>query len=156
MSETKTELPYTNLYTSTYSAVDAGILKEVPNASRQWLEWVSRRYLEVAVEYGDEEHPEILDDVCTTALLLKSFEKGTPGNLEFSEEEFGIILSGFIWGMKAELLRRDGILEPVDDLSIWDDNGTWRLTEKGRLEAEDAAKNPQVLPGSSSSDSPSE
>jgi hypothetical protein len=149
-------LPYSNLYESLYSAVEDDVLVPGdPTASVKWLAWLDRELLDAAAHADLEAEPQILQDVGMTAFCLLSYERGTPGELEFSEEEAHKIIDAFLWGLRSERLRRDGLLERIDDTSIWDDEGRWKLTEAGEENAKMVLQLKEAV-DSSLSDSPSE
>lgn len=74
-----------------------------------------------------EKESEFNEDITKTILMIKSYEMGTPGEMEFSETQFGRWYDNLRVSLVLEEMSRNGLLTR-DDRSIFDGDKTWTKT----------------------------
>lgn len=118
-----------------YQALSQGVLTEKQDLphSHSWGMWVDLDVLAcIAAENPTDDQ---LGDIAHLAMLLKSLEVGTPGKLEFTAQEFDELVNGFRVSCIMLLFAREGKMKKLDEKSLFDDEGTWSMTEEGKAEA---------------------
>ena len=111
--------------------------------SHRWLLLIPPNVLS-AISNLTEMEEEIQKDVVQSMFALMDLDRrhdnpGLIGELQFSEEQFAEAFSAIMLACTMELLRRVGMAEHADELSIFSDDKVYRKGESFEQSAAEAA-----------------